>query len=169
MQHTSMMKLASLALVAGSASLVAQAPAVHLINAPDASSKPIFGMVTNARQLPGGKVLANDILKRQLVLLDPTFAAAAVVADSASGSANSYGIRPGGMIAYLGDSTLFVDPAGLSMFVLDPEAKIARVASVPRSQDATLLAAPTGAPGLDAKGRLVYRGSTARMMPQPPA
>ena len=45
------------------------------------------------------------------------------------------------MIRYVGDSTLFVDPIGLSMFVLAPDGHIARTASVPRSQDASQLAA----------------------------
>jgi hypothetical protein len=58
------------------------------------------------------------------------------------------------MIAYLGDSTLFIDPAGLSMFVIDPKGAIARVASVPRSQDANAFLAGAG---VDAKGRIVYR------------
>ena len=45
------------------------------------------------------------------------------------------------------------------MFVIDPAGKIARVASVPRSQDAAALGTNTAtSPGLDAKGRLVYRG-----------
>lgn len=139
--------------------LAAQAPAVHLINAPDAQSKPIFGTVPAVRQLPGGRLLVNDVQKRQLTLLDPALGNAIIVADSVSGTPSSYGTRPGGLIAFSGDSTLFVDPAGLSMFVIDPSGKIARVASVPRSQDAGMIANNlTNIPGFDAKGRLVYRG-----------
>jgi hypothetical protein len=144
-----------LALVPGV--LAAQTPpAIRLINQPDASSKPLFGVVSGVRQLPNGSLLVNDIIRRQLTMLDPSFANATIVADSVSGGANSYGTRPGGLIPYLGDSTLFIDPAGLSMFVLDPNGLIARVASVPRSQDAGAFA--NGAPGVDAKGRIVYRG-----------
>jgi hypothetical protein len=143
--------------------LAAQTPAVRLINAPDASSPHAFGAVATVRQLPGGSVLVNDVQKRQLSLLDPSLAPRAVVADSASGTANSYGVRPGGLIPYLGDSTLFVDPAGLSMFVIDPAGKIARVASVPRSQDAPSLGSSLfGNPGIDANGRLVYRSAAIR-------
>ena len=100
-----MLKLASLFVVAGSLSLVAQAPAVRLINAPDASTKPVLGLAAAVRQLPDGKLLVNDIQKRQLLLFDPTLANAAVIADSMSGGANSYGTRPGGIIPYVGDST----------------------------------------------------------------
>src|SRR5262249_6669086 len=71
------------------------------------------------------------------------------------------GARAGGIIPYLGDSTLFVDPAGLSMLVIDPSGAIARVASLPRSQDAAAFANNNATlPGLDAQGRLIYRGLT---------
>jgi hypothetical protein len=162
--------LLTVAAVLPASTIAAQAPAVRLINAPDASSQHVFGAIAAVRQLPGGKVLVNDIIKRQLTLLDPALGSATVVADSASGTANSYGVRPGGLIAYYGDSTLFVDPAGLSMFVLDPAGKIARVASVPRSQDAAALGSNMlGNPALDAKGRLVYRGGFGRVMMGPGA
>jgi hypothetical protein len=158
-----------LALLLAAAPLSAQMPAVRLINSPDASSPHIFGTVAAVRQLPSGGVLVNDIQKRQLTLLDPALASPSVVADSASGGASSYGVRPGGMIAYYGDSTLFVDPAGLSMFVIDPAGKIARVASVPRSQDAIYIGTNLlGTPAIDSHGRLVYRGSFARLMAAPP-
>jgi hypothetical protein len=148
--------------------IAAQTPAVRLINAPDASSQHLFGAVGAIRQLPDGRVLVNDIVKRQLTLLDPRLGGAIVIADSLSGTANSYGVRAGGLIAYVGDSTLFVDPAGLSMFVIDPAGKIARVASVPRSQDAMALGSNMlGNPGLDAKGRLVYRGGFGRIVAGP--
>jgi hypothetical protein len=140
------------------APLAAQVPAVRLLSLPDAQTKPIFGLVAAVRALPGGKLLVNDIQKRQLTLLDPALANPAIVADSAAGTATSYGTRPGGLIAYLGDSTLFVDPAGLSMFIIDPAGKIARVGSVPRSQDAALIGNNVASqPALDAHGRLVYR------------
>jgi hypothetical protein len=163
-----MMKLTSIALTFVSTALAAQqAPAVRLINAPDGSSKQVLGSVAAVRQLPDGGLLVNDVQNRQLLLLDHSLANVVVVADSTSGGASSYGIRPGGIIAYLGDSTLFVDPAGLSMFVIDPTGKIARVASVPRSQDAPTLGSNLqGLPSLDARGRIVYRGGLGRILPQ---
>ena len=149
------------------AALAAQTPTVRLINAPDASSKPEFAMVAAVRQLAGGRLLVNDIQNRQLTILDPGLANAFVLADSTSGLANSYGVRAGGLIRYGADSTLFVDPAGLSMFVIDPNGKIARVASVPRSQDAPSLGNNLfGAPGVDGAGRLVYRSSGLRLTQQ---
>jgi hypothetical protein len=80
---------------------------------------------------------------------------------------NSYGTRAGGLIPYR-DSTLFVDPAGLSMFVIDGGGKIARVASVPRSQDAGSLGNNLiGSPGVDGAGRLVYRSGGFRFSGPP--
>ena len=147
--------------------IAAQAPAVRLINAADASSKPEFGNVAAVRQLAGGRLLVNDTQNRQLTILDPGLGNAFLLADSTSGLLNSYGTRPGGLIAYVADTTLFVDPAGLSMFVIDPAGKIARVASVPRSQDAASLGSNLlGTPGVDAKGRLVYRSVGMRITQQ---
>jgi hypothetical protein len=162
-----MMKLTSIALGLASTALAAQqAPPIRLINAPDGASKQVLGTVAAVRQLPDGGLLVNDVQNRQLLLLDRSLAGVTVVADSTSGGASSYGIRAGGIIAYLGDSTLFVDPVGLSMFVIDPTGKIARVASVPRSQDAgTLGSNLQGSPSLDAKGRIVYRGGLGRILP----
>src|SRR5438874_6692480 len=75
-----------------------------------------------------------------------------------SATANAYGTRPGGLIAYRGDSTLFVDPASLSMLLIDPNGKITRVMSAPRAQDVGfLVGGPFGSPGFDPNGRLVYR------------
>jgi hypothetical protein len=145
----------------------AQTPTVRLINAPDASSKPEFAMVAAVRQLAGGRLLVNDVNNRQLTILDPGLGNAFLLADSTSGLANSYGVRAGGLIPYVGDSTLFVDPVGLSMFVIDPGGKIVRVASVPRSQDAPSLANNlVGTPGVDAAGRLVYRSFGLRVTQQ---
>jgi hypothetical protein len=90
--------------------------------------------------------------------MDSTLKLLGVVADSTSSTASAYGSRPGGLIAYRGDSTLFVDPASFSMLVIDPAGKIARVMAAPRPSDVQLLTGgPLGTPGFDAKGRLVYR------------
>src|SRR6185437_5855764 len=141
---------------------------VQLMNAPDASSPHTFGNVLAVRPLPDGQLLVNDGGNRQLVLLSAALQPAGIVADSVSGSPSSYGIRPGSLIAYVGDSSLFIDPAGLSMFVISPSGTIARVASVPRSQDAATLGAQfSNNPGVDSQGRLVYRGLPSRGLPMP--
>ena len=117
-----------------------------------------LGAVSAIRHLPGGRVLVNDPGKRQVVLLDSTLKRIAVVADTTAATRNAYGSRGGGLLAYRGDSTLFVDPASLSMLVIDPAGKVTRVMAAPRAQDVQfLLGGPLGNPGFDAKGRLVYR------------
>lgn len=157
------MRILSLVLVVAFANVPAQqprqAPPARLIAAPDAKSPPRLAAPVAVRELPTGRVLVNDTQRRQLLLFDRDLTAMTIVADSAGGSASSYGAGPGGIIPFFGDSTLLVDPAGLSMFVVDPAGKIARVASVPRSQDAAALGTnTTSSPGFDASGRLVYRG-----------
>jgi hypothetical protein len=135
-----------------------------------------LGAVSAVRQLPGGRVLVNDPVRRQVLLLDSTLKQVAVVADTTAATKNAYGSRGGGLLAYRGDSTLFVDPASLSMLVIDPAGKVTRVMAAPRAQDVQfLLGGPLGNPGFDAKGRLVYRmlsfpGAQRRPEPgQPPA
>ena len=130
----------------------------------------LLGSVSAARPLPGGKVLVNDIVRRQLVLLDSTFAREAIVADTTAATANAYGGRAGGLIPFRGDSSLFIDPASLSMLVVDGSGKVARVMAVPRPNDAQfMVGGPFGTPGFDSKGRIVYRGFMRPNMPPPGA
>src|SRR3954468_12052009 len=76
-----------------------------------AVAKEPLGAVTTVRQLPDGRILVNDIVGRRVVMLDSSLSSLTVVADTTSATANAYGTRPGGLIAYHGDSTLFIDPA----------------------------------------------------------
>ena len=158
--------------------LLAAAPLVHAQELPPvralppvvARSSEAMGSVSVTYELPGGKVLANDILKRRILLFDSTLTSVTVVADSTSSTANAYGVRPGGLLPFRGDSALFVDPASLSMLVIDPAGKIARVMSAPRPNEVIyLIGGPNGTPGFDAKGRLVYRGFARGPAPDPKA
>ena len=130
-----------------------------------------LGAVSAVRQLPGGRVLVNDILGRRVLLFDSTLKNFTLVADTTSATASAYGAAPGGLIAYRGDSTLFVDPGSLSMLVIDPAGKVGRVMSVPRANDARfLIGGPFGTPGFDPRGRLIYRAPPRMMMgPMPGA
>ncbi len=129
-----------------------------------------LGSVAAVRPLPGGRVLVNDITRRQLVLLDSAFAQEAVLADTTAATGNAYSGRIAGMIPYRGDSTLFIDPTSLSMLVLDGTGKVARVMAVPRPNDAMfMVGGPFGTPGFDSKGRIVYRGLTLPNRPPPAA
>jgi len=146
------------------APLAAQAPAksaappVRPLPAATATTTDSLGSVAAVRQLSNGDVLVNDQNRRRVVLMDSTLKVIRIVADSTSGTANAYGVRPGGLLTWHGDSTLFVDPASLSMLVIDGAGKVVRVMAAPRPTDVQfLVGGPFGNPGFDAQGRLVYR------------
>src|ERR1700704_1977541 len=143
---------------ASQASLAQSLPPVRQLGPVTAVAKEPLGAVTTVRHLPDGRVLVNDIVGRRVVMFDSSLSSLTVVADTTSATANAYGVRPGGLIAYRGDSTLFIDPASLSMLLIDPTGKIARVMSAPRANDVGfLVGGPFGNPGFDAQGRLIYR------------
>lgn len=145
--------------------LVASASAAHAqkavpvrdLMAVDAKTTKHFGNIFGIRQLTGGKVLVNDGIRRQLVMLDASLGNPTVVVDSVAEGGNSYGPRAAPLIPYLGDSTLFVDGTSLSLLVIDPAGKVAHVMSAPKPGDLRFLAG--GASGVDAQGNLVYRGA----------
>lgn len=144
--------------------LAAQAPAksaaapVRALPAPTATSTDSLGSIAAVRQLPNGNVLVNDQARRRVVLMDSTLKVIGTVADSTSSTANAYGVRPGGLLAYHGDSTLFIDPASLSMLVIDGAGRVVRVMAAPRPNDVQfLVGGPFGNPGFDGRGRLIYR------------
>lgn len=152
--------LAVLALVTAASPLcLAQSlPPIRQLGPVTAVAKEPLGAVSSVRHLPDGHVLVNDIVGRRVVMFDSALSSASVVADTTSATANAYGVRPGGLIAFRGDSTLFVDPASLSMLLIDPNGKIARVMSAPRANDVGfLVGGPFGNPGFDPTGKLVYR------------
>ena len=140
-----------------------QLPPVKPLGPVFAKSAQLVDAVSAVRQLPGGRLLVNDIVGRKVVLFDSTLTRYTVVADTTSATANAYSSRAGGLVAWKGDSTLFVDPLSLSMLVINGKGSIARVMSTPRASDATLLiGGPNGTPGVDAAGRLIYRGQVSR-------
>jgi hypothetical protein len=144
-------------------------PPIRQLGPVTAVGKDSFRAVTTVRQLPGGRLLVNDILGRRVVMLDSSLSIVSVVADTTSATANAYGTRPGGLIAYRGDSSLFIDPASLSMLLIDPSGKIGRVMSAPRANDVGfLVGGPFGSPGFDAQRRLVYRAPPRFVFTGPP-
>jgi hypothetical protein len=155
---TSKMFAGFLFVAAAHAPAGAQLPPVRQIAPAATMTSEKLGAVSTIRRLSDGRVLVNDIIGRRVLLFDSTLRAFTVVADTTSATGNAYGARAGGLITYRGDSTLFVDPASLSMLVIDPNGKIARVMSAPRANDASfLIGGPFGTPGFDPQGRLVYR------------
>ncbi|HET9986122.1 MAG TPA: hypothetical protein VFQ38_21150 [Longimicrobiales bacterium] len=133
-------------------------PPVQRIATASALSTERLGSILGVRELPDGRVLVNDGGRRRLLLMDTALSVVAIVLDSLSDVANAYGTQPGALIPFRGDTTLFVDPASYAVVVLDPQARIARIRSVWRVEDVPWLMTMGGAgPGVDARGRVVYR------------
>ena len=141
-------------------------PAIRKISTASAVSTTNLGTITSVRELSGGRVLVNDGVRRRLLLMDSSLKVLSVVLDSLSEASNFYGTRPGALFPYRGDSSLFIDPASYAMLVLDGNGGIARVRSVPRVDDVFYLTSSFyGMPGVDDKGRLIYR---IQARPAPP-
>jgi hypothetical protein len=118
--------------------------------------------ITNVRALSTGAVFVNDFQQRQLLLFDPTLQTTRIVADTL-GTAIPYGQRNIGLLPFVGDSTIIVDPATYALLVLNPRGEIARVMAPPRPADINTLAGlQPGTYAFDTKGRLVYRVNIAQ-------
>jgi hypothetical protein len=144
-----------------------QLPPVHPLGSVLSVSTEPLGSVSQVRALPGGRVIVNDNTGRRVVMFDSAMKVVTVIADSTGAAGNSYSSRLGGLIAYRGDSTLFVDPTSFSMLVIDPSGKVVRTMAVPRASDAqNLIGGPFGTPGFDGAGRLVYRSANSQALNQ---
>jgi hypothetical protein len=133
-------------------------PPVHPIGRVLNTSTEPLSSVAQVIALPGGWVIVHDLTGRRIVMFDSTFTKVTVIADSTSATGMAYGSRLGGLIAYRGDSTLFVDPQSISMLVIDPNGKIVRTMAAPLPNEVNqLIGGQNGTPGFDGQGRLVYR------------
>lgn len=130
------------------------------------SPKGLLGSVSMARPLSTGGVIINDIARRQLVLFDSSLSKAKTIADASPTSANHYAGAMAGLLAFTGDSSLFIELRSLSALVLDEHGEIARVMALPSNRDALfMVGGPFGTPGFDPRGRVVYRGALPPVRP----
>lgn len=154
--------LQTLSAVAAVSSLAGaqQRPAIRQLGPVVAKTTEAFTSIAGVRPLPNGGVLVNDVSGRKLVLYDAGLTTSVLVADTTSATASAYAGQSGGLIPFRADSSIFVDPSSMSMLIVDGSGKIARVMSVPRTQDAVMLAGPLSTSvGFDPSGKLIYRGS----------
>ena len=152
-----MCRVVAIATVASAAAAQTRVPVRPLGPVLSTSSEPL-GSVSQVRAIGSGRVIVNDITGRRVVMFDSTFQHVSVIADSTDATSMAYGSRLGGLIAYRGDSTLFVDPASLSMLLIDPNGRIVGTMAAPLPREVNqLIGGPFGTPGFDAKGRLVFR------------
>lgn len=152
--------LAGLTVAAAAAPLAAQQlpPVRPLGQITKVSAAGVLGSVSMVRPLPSGAVIVNDVRRRQLVLFDANLVKQKTIADTSISTGKSYGSALGGLIAFSGDSSLFVDPSTLSMLVIDGSGGIARVMAAPRPNDvSSMVGGPFGTPALDPRGRVVCR------------
>jgi hypothetical protein len=135
------------------------APAIPLrqLGPVEAKTAQSLGNINTLRALPDGRVFVNDGMRRQVLLLSPALEIERVVADTLEASI-PYGQRSMGLMPYVADSTLLLDPATLSMLVLNTKGELVRVMAAPRSNDLNFLAnANLGTHAFDTQGRLIYR------------
>ncbi|HTR76781.1 MAG TPA: hypothetical protein VMH39_01665, partial [Gemmatimonadaceae bacterium] len=97
-----------------------------------ATSKDMLGAVAQIRVLSDGRVLANDSHDKRVVLFDSSLAHFTLVIDTTSETARAYGARGGALFSFTGDTSLFGDVVSLSMLVIDPAGRLARVVAAPR-------------------------------------
>jgi hypothetical protein len=143
--------------MSATAAFAQQRPPIRQLGPVSAKSTETFNVVTGVRALANGSLLVNDVAGRRVIMFDPALSKFTVIADSTSATANAYGGRTGSLIAYRGDSSIFVDPTSVSMLVIDPSGKVARVVAIPRAEDAGAIGGLVGNAAFDASGRLVYR------------
>ncbi|MBW7932758.1 MAG: hypothetical protein H3C62_03930 [Gemmatimonadaceae bacterium] len=122
--------------------------------------------------MPDGRVIVNDLTWRQLRLFERDLKKSTVLADNTAATGRAYGGQWASLLAYRGDSSLFIDLQSVSMTVLAPDGDVARVMAIPRPNEALfLVGGPFGTPYFDARGYLVHRGPPVRKSapPTPPS
>lgn len=134
-----------------------QRPPIRQLGAVTAKSAETFNNLVSVRPLSNGSVLVNDVAGRRVIMFDPALSKFTLIADSTSATSNAYSGRMGSLIAFRADSSVFIDPASVSMLVIDPAGKVARVMAIPRAEDAMAIGNPFNASAFDASGRLIYR------------
>jgi hypothetical protein len=97
----------------------------------EARSSRGLSAISMLRALPNGSVYVNDNQRRQMLLLDPTLKDIRVIADTAPGAPLPYGQRPAGLLAYVADSTIIVDPSTSALVVLNGQGKVSRIMAPP--------------------------------------
>jgi hypothetical protein len=122
------------------------------------TSKENVGLAVTVRGTSDGHVIVGAAARQRVYAFDSTLQQVTVVADSGSGT-GVLPIRTTGLIPYLGDSTLLPDFGANALLVLDATGKNVRSMAPPRPADLLFLSVPAGfgRPGLDPKGRLIYR------------
>ena len=131
---------------------------VRILDLPPATAKAAvkFGSLLDVRDVGGGRLIVNDGLRRQMLLLDSSLKILSVPVDSVPGNANSYGPRAVPLVRYVGDSLLTSDMNARTMLVMSPSGQVVR-AIAPPVEDFPITLPSRGA-GIDSKGRMIFQG-----------
>lgn len=160
--RTHVLVIAALGVVASTrgANCQSRPIAVRQLPRPDVESPPdLVASIAALRATVSGHVFINDIVRRQVVLLDSSLHLVRVVTDG-EGTRARYGNGATGLFAFSGDSTLFLSGASLSIAVMDANGRVARIMAPPRPSDfGQLIGGAAGNPAFDARQRLVYRSA----------
>lgn len=140
---------------------------VRKLTPPVATDSGVLRSATGIRHLPGDRLLVNDAQRKRMLVFDSTLKTFTVTADTSDGAPAPYGTQQGGLMAYLGDSTAYLDLPGGSatgaiLVIIDPAGKITHPMAVPKPSDWVYL---MNARGFDPKGRLIYQSTR----PAPPS
>jgi hypothetical protein len=153
---------AAMLLAAATAAGAQQRPPIRQLGPVTAKSAETFAGIAAVRPLGNGSVLVNDVTGRRIVMFDAALSKFTLIADSTSATSNAYSGRMGSLLAFRGDSSIFVDPTSVSMLVIDPSGKVARVMAIPRAEDAMAIGNPFNVAAFDNSGRLIYRAGGGR-------
>jgi hypothetical protein len=118
--------------------------------------------------LRDGTLLVNFPTRaaRQIAVIDTSLKLVRIVADTMPLTDIQYGFQAGGLLRYLADSSLYVEPGSPTIYVIDPAGKYARTLSAPNPRDAVwLVNSVINNIGTDARGRIIYRS----LAPRPPS
>jgi hypothetical protein len=106
---------------------------VQSVSSASATSTTKLGGILGVRELSDGRVLVNDVAKRQVAVFDKGLGTVTIGLDSTPGSARSYGTRPSFIMRWGGggDSTLFATVAAREALVLGADGKVAHGVALP--------------------------------------
>lgn len=138
--------------------LGAQSPTVREMAPPSAASTHPFRFIFTVRETTGGRVLVNDALRHQLLIVDANLSNPVVVIDSANPGGQAYGDWPAPTLKWRGDSSIHLDVPSRSWLVLDDMGKIIRPIAPPKQSDYSRPMMDQS--GYDASGNVIYRAFT---------
>jgi hypothetical protein len=136
----------------------AQIP-IRAVAPASATTKEIVGSISGLKQLPDGRVLINDYARKRLIVFDKALASFTVAADSTGNAPKVYPQWTARLLfPYLADTTLLADITAGVYLVIQPNGAVGRTMAPVRSVDVqALIQIAGGAPGIDPKGRLIFR------------